>query len=285
MNYLSAIKRRGRSGQAMVEFAIISFVLVTILTGILGLGIMLLRGNMGVVATNSVSNLLDLEFDSSVIDISDAIDDNVQLTETLATTSRVPSGPTYYSETDLVLSPADYRQARDDFETSGRSLAIKSLLPLYEYDALRDVYHFPGTIVKRNSDSDLTVLVPLTSGRDSNNLQIISEWRRPVELNYLPPDTVSGTPAKATISINYPASSGVLIAYRNTGEFTDNGDPVRSPISSEVSPESVSLGSVFNADYDIETAGEYGVDSAYAYLSEVRVYQRVFTQSSTFRFR
>jgi hypothetical protein len=275
-----------RSGQAMVEFAIISFLLVTILTGILGLGLIFLRANIGVVAVASASNLLDMEISSS--EIEGGVDYNKELVEELAAPSPSREGRKYFTETDLVIDEARYRLARENFRLSDVSLILEPILPLYQYAELapdRAVFHFPGTIVKRTSDNELTVIVPVTNNRDTEHRQIISGWRRPIEFVYWPSGGGTGVPAKASVSITYPVSSGVLIAYRDTGEETAMGDPVRAPISAEISPDSVDLASVFEGAYTINTPGEYGYDSAYAYLTEVRIFQRVLSQSSTFRFR
>jgi hypothetical protein len=282
-----------RSGQAMVEFAIISFVLITILTGILGFGLMLLKANIGVVAVGSISNLLDREFTSVEIEKIEGSDDSAKLITALARLTRDATGQVYFSETDLVLEPERYRQALTDFEASGVSLVIKSLLPLYQWDDARERFHFPGTIVRRVSDDEFTVLVPLTNTRDDSNLYVISNWLRPVDFTYDPPEpppsdppsAPEGKPAKATVTINYPASSAVLIAYRDTGELTPNGDPVRSPISAEISPNSMEVSLAFGGEYTIDADGDTGIDSAYAYGTRVHIFQRVFTQSSTFRFR
>ena len=147
---------------------------------------MLLRANIGAVAVASVSNRLDREIDSGTISDTD------ELINVLATETRGIGGANDYSESDLVLTPSEYEQARTDFDASELSFVIQSLLALYQYDQARDVYHFPGTIVKRTSDQELTVLVPLTGGSDSNKLQIISQWSKPIELTYLGRDRMLG---------------------------------------------------------------------------------------------
>jgi hypothetical protein len=259
-----------RQGQALVEFAFVSIVLVTILAGTLGLGVMLLRANIGVVAVSSISNTLDQQIDEV------EFDNVITLTDALAGNNTTPA---YFQEIDLVLTAVEYNEARNDFASSGVSLVIRDLLPLYEFHRFEngeEVYHFPGTIMERVSDNEMIILVPITNSRDSENRQVIDRWVKPVEFEIPVPQT---DPPIATVKVNHPVSSGILIAYSDTGEFTQNGDPVRRPVSSEVSPSSAAI----PTGYQLKTPGGYGYDSAFAYLTTVRIFQRVLTQSSTFR--
>lgn len=248
---------------------------------------MLLKANIGVVAVGSIANLLDQEFESRPLSNSENISDDEQWVKAIMDRAHPRTGRKYFSEADLVLDAETYTQAQADAASSSVSMLVESLLPLYQYAELqnptRKVFHFPGTIVRRVDNNELTVLVPLMGSLDDENRYSIARWLRPVDFTYMHAD--AGKPAKGTVTLNYPASSAVLIAYRDTGEPTPNGDPVRSPISAEISPNSVDVSSAFGGEYTIDADGDLGIDSAYAYGTRVHIFQRVFTQSSTFRFQ
>lgn len=162
-----------RSGQAMVEFAIISFVLTAMLMGFLGLIVMGLGSFQNNIAAESAGRILDghrvfikENFASHFNDIGsddyfDAASKDLQ-----DITARqvyrflneyVVDGEVLYDESRLIISREDW----DDRRTLGLSAINEALLGQYIFDPDLNAYRFPGAVVDNERTGQKTVVVPL----------------------------------------------------------------------------------------------------------------------------
>ena len=194
--------RPSRSGQAMVEFAIICFVLTAMLAGFLGIIVMGLGSFQNNIATESAGRVLDqhevfikenfaMHFNDS--DSDDYFDPNSDIFQDI--TARqvyrflneydinpndvlnndvldddVLDDDVLYDESRLIISPKDW----DKRHTLGLSEINQSLLGSYIFDP--DVvpdgetefgaFRYPGAVV-RNAANQQTVLIPLLKNSTS----------------------------------------------------------------------------------------------------------------------
>ena len=178
---------RKRGGQALVEFAIISFVLSGIVAGMLGIMVLALGSFQNNIAAENAGRILDRHQRLSPAAFQERFDDET-INPYTATSSQVMElltsddtdftsdfGQPLYHERHLVLSPEEW--------ASSANLPVlnRHLLPSYIYDPdvnpecesilpepLDDAptlgaYRYPGAVVKRTVDGDCykTVLIPL----------------------------------------------------------------------------------------------------------------------------
>jgi|GEM_PF-1676597 len=241
-----------RSGQALIEFAFVSIVMVMLFTVGFSLGLMLLQGMITANAGASAGRILhhhprlspeafammreidDLpnEFDvanptsSEVMRLitADFPDDTTDPVE-LEFIQRF--GEPLYDERGLVLTRDEYNAPADLPELN------RLLLPNFIYDADRDRFRYPGAVVERDSDDALTVLVPLTEGIIDScfNTGDCSEYDSVTLTFWLPPlrickvSNVCDIPSNTmpidlradgtfAITIAFPAQAGALVAFR-----------------------------------------------------------------------
>ena len=209
-------RRSLRSGQALIEFAVIAFVMTFLLGAVLALGFLFFSAN--VVQQTADVGAMELSrhpFDPAG-DFYSALD-----------------GSGLFTEAALVVVPGT------DPETL--PLINRLLYSTYIYDPDVDRVRYPGTLVT-NVDGDLTVVIPLVGfgNRDpTTGVETISEWRRVVE-EVLPEGASEGpyalnspTPGSldrgmVALRINYPYQSAALVAYIHT----DSGGNVIRPADS-----------------------------------------------------
>lgn len=185
--------RRSRRGQALVEFAIIAFVLAGMVAGLLGILVLALSSFQNNIATENAGRVLDEHhllieqnfrehFDDSMdSDYFDPGEDFENVTARqvyrflneyeLDGDSIEDNSPVLYSERLLILSPDDYRAKVDPRTDLALPELNQSLLGQYVFDpdlipageTERGAYRFPGAVVTRTTGSDTyqTVMIPL----------------------------------------------------------------------------------------------------------------------------
>jgi hypothetical protein len=169
-----------RSGQALVEFAIIAFVLSAILAGLLGILVLGLGSFQNNIAAENAGRVLDRNpvftkanfvalFQADVDDPFAANEDfeNVTARQVYRFLNEYPFDENepdrrLYDESRLILSRSDW----DNRSNLGLSAINESLLGQYIYDSELEIgsekgfYRFPGAVVT-NQNGDPTVLIPL----------------------------------------------------------------------------------------------------------------------------
>ncbi|HBJ37731.1 MAG TPA: hypothetical protein DDZ51_23840, partial [Planctomycetaceae bacterium] len=134
-----------RSGQALVEFAIISFVLTAMLMGFLGIIVLGLGSFQNNIAAESAGRVLNKVLDYDLADAEAVFERLKDDTDPL------------YNERFLILSRTEYY---DSTFKANLPPINRILLSSFIYDVDRDKYRYPGAVVT-NSDGEETVLIPL----------------------------------------------------------------------------------------------------------------------------
>lgn len=244
-----------RKGQALIEFAFVSIVMVTLFTVAFSLGLMLLQSMVTANAGASAGRILHhhprlspeafhqmrgIDGDPNAYDIANPTASEIMRLITADFTGSMVlaesefnnrfGGP-LYDERLLVLSRAQYNTPADLPELN------QQLLPNYIYDADRDVFRYPGAVAQRVSDNALTVLVPLTEGivnscfdtgdcseYDPNTLTF---WLPPLRICKVSNTCLGLTDAlradgSFVITITFPAQAGSLVAFRPVRDADEN---------------------------------------------------------------
>ncbi|OYP32329.1 hypothetical protein [Rhodopirellula sp. MGV] len=278
-----SFKRLQRQGQALVEFAIISFVLSAIVAGLLGILVLALGSFQNNIAAENAGRLLDKEL-SSELTGSSAKDVYMALKD---------GG--FYNEEYLVLSE---QQFFDKAFLSTLPQINQLLLPSFIHDTDHELFRYPGTLVT-NAEGDNTILVPLLPDFDSGFVTGISRARElntnayPSADNWVAPVSIMATgdptPSKFKIVICYPSQPGSLIQYKVLRDA--QGEVIQqSPVEADDSalslgdlPASYSLGNnVPETNKSPASSGLYGLGELYAYQMSVRPYRLVFESGSIF---
>jgi len=289
-----------RSGQALIEFAVIAFVMTLLLGAMLTFGFMFFGANVIQQAADVGAMELARHPYSPTGTFSDALKDEPLFTEAALV---VAAG------TDPNTLP----------------LINRLLFPLYIYDPDIDMVRYPGTLVT-NGDGDTTVVIPIVGSRDSTTgVETISEWHRVVE-EIIPQGANSGpyaVNASATeygslgqggwvaMRINYPHQSGSLVAYVQTDTNGNILNPTETigrddvlnvaataddvnvqNAATAMFPDGNTLATANytlvnpTADPDIGASphrGTYGFGEAQAHLTTVRPYRKVLTAQGIYR--
>ncbi len=253
-----------RKGQALVEFALVSLVLVIILTAVLSLGLMFLQG---ATAQGIAANAR--EFLSGKI----TADNN---TEEQIYAALAP----YYDERYLVLD-------RDDYYNLELPRINSWMKPLYQYDHDLNVFRYPGTVVKH--DDVRTVLIPQVSRTAGS--ETITAWLRPVEVGNI--DSTS-----FEVTINFPAQAAAMIEYTSSPIDRDSRDPVLANDATVNVQASLPGGYGFASNstttednpftatlYSDLNAGTYGLGEFHNFRTKVRPYRVILNGKATVRFQ
>lgn len=258
-----------RRGQALIEFAFVSIVMVTLFTVAFSLGLMLLQGMVTANAGASAGRILhhhprlspeafammrEIDDLPTEFEVANPTSSEVMRLITADFTGSVePSeleftdrfGGPLYDERRLVLTREQYNTPADLPELN------RLLLPNFIYDADRDRFRYPGAVVERDSDNALTVLVPLTEGIIDScfNTGDCSEYDPDTLTFWLPPlrickvsnvcDILSNTmpidlraDGTFAITITFPAQAGALVAFRPVRD--GNGNIVENEFGNEI---------------------------------------------------
>ena len=254
-----------RSGQAMVEFAIISFVLTAMLMGFLGIIVLGLGSFQNNIAAESAGRLLDqhpslikenfAEYfnDDSSDDFFDAVNDGWD-----AITARQvyrflneyeidesDSSRRLYDERRLILSRSEW----NDRKSLGLSVINESLLGQYIYDpdlqiqgqTEKGAYRFPGAVVEHTIGTETyqTVLIPLLpkpgqSGGIKRSFNVTSpnpEMFYPVSDDWVAPvvvgkvETENASASNFQLIMFHPSQPASTVQIRVSRD--ENGRPYR----------------------------------------------------------
>lgn len=247
-----------RSGQALIEFAFVSIVMVTLFMVAFALGLMLLQSMVTANAGASAGRILhhhprlspeafalmrEIDGVPNEFDIANPTASEIMRLITADFTGSMDSaeleftdrfGGPLYDERLLVLTREEYDAP------SALPELNRLLLPNYIYDADRDRFRYPGAVVERDIDNRLTVLVPLTEGIIDAcfNTGDCSEYDPDTLTFWLPPlrickvsntcDIVSETmpmdlraDGTFAITITFPAQAGSLVAFQPVRDGND----------------------------------------------------------------
>lgn len=175
-----------RKGQALVEFAIISFILVMMVAGFLGLLVLGLNSFQTNIAAENIGRTLDgndylteANFRMHFSDSNDpeyiAPDDdfeNITAKHVYRFLNEFPitddeGNVSYlYDESRLIIADAEWESARSDANPFNLSEINRALLNQYIHDEDLNVHRYPGAVVNNPTYSANTVLVPLLPGED-----------------------------------------------------------------------------------------------------------------------
>ncbi len=311
-----------RSGQALIEFAVIAFVMTLLLGAMLTFGFMFFGANVLQQAADVGAQELARHPYSPTGTFSDALSD-VGGTDPLFLEDFLVCEIGGSDTEDL---PTGY-DAQDYDDLQGRMPLInRLLLPLYIYDRDLNAIRYPGTVVNHNSDR--TVLIPIIGfgNRDADGVETITEWRAVVEEIQIDHDNDSGTarvgpfnvvkptgfasmaaedafvPGMVALRINFPYQSGAMVAYQQQ----DSGGSVIRPVDAlgqdgitnvavEANDGLVTLSAALPTGYTLvnPTAnptidglphrGTYGLGSMQAHATNVRPYRKVLTAQGIYR--
>lgn len=288
-----------RSGQALVEFAIIALALTFLLAAILSMGQMFYAAQIIQQAADVGAQEL-ARMPLNPMAQFDNPNDPTDSTTALANTQVVAQ---IYDETKLYVSKGTmggkslFQYASDE----NWPLINRLLMPLMFYDLGLDAYRYPGTIVSGPSGTTVRVLVPNGSGGYA--------WHPVVEEIRSSPDdastghysvTSSSTlPGTVQLRINYPFQAAGLIAYQPSASnpLVASTDPT-TPLLADDS--AVSITNSLPSGYTLESqslgtqgsgfgnyAGEYGLGQMVAWGSQapggVRPFRRVVTGQGVYR--
>lgn len=281
--------RHLRRGQALVEFAVVTFVTTLLLAGMIGFGLMLFSAQVLQQAADVGAQELariplppNLDFDAALADA----DVKAHI----------------YNEAKLVLAV--------DENPNSLPLINRLLYPLYvrdnrgTTDPNDDRLHYPGTLA-RSAVGEEVILIPIVGARDTDGVETIVRWARVVEesrpeLSESPFDatldnSANLTPGTVALRINYPYQSAALVAfqYRHAddsingayvpGEYVDNLPVIAddSGVSDQAElPEGYVLLGESGA---IAYSGQYGLGELQAFATTVRPFRRLITAQGVYR--
>ncbi len=299
----------GRPGQALIEFAVIAFVLTLLLGAMLTFGFMLFGANVlqqaadvGAMELARHPDEPDKTFDAA-LDASGLFDEEYLVCQI---------GGSDTTEEDL---PSVYTEAEYQALQNRMPMINRLLFPLYIYDRDLNAIRYPGTVVTRTSDSELTVLIPIVGfgNRDANTgVETITQWRSVVE-EILPSGATQGAysvtstttgqldAGMVALRINFPYQSGAMVAYQ---QQDSGGTVLRTPdalgrdditsVAVEADDSAVTAAalpagfSLTNPTPDNTTdglphRGAYGLGSMQAFTVNVRPYRKVLTAQGIYR--
>jgi len=301
-----------RRGQALIEFAVIAFVMTFLLGAMLAMGFLFFSANI----LQQAADVGAMEFarhPAAPLDNFDNALGNSGLFDEQFLFCAIGGTDTMEEDLPADYTPADYQALQDRMP-----LINRLLLPLYIYDPDWNALRYPGAVVERDDDDELTVLIPLVGfgNRDSNTgVETITEWRKVVE-EIVPADSVSGRGAYSlnsmdtgtleagtvALRINYPYQSGALVAYQQQ----DSSGAVVRPVDAlgqdditnvfvEADDTMVTESAAIPGDYSLPAMqpsatidghphqGRYVLGSMQAFATTVRPYRKVITAQGIYR--
>lgn len=274
MNFTSLSDRscrrpaRRRQAQALAEFAILLFLFVMLVTGLIGFGVMLVQTNMTSSVALSASMLCDQMIPAS---------EDLTIEEVYAQLRE----KNLFNESQLILSPSDFQN--QTFQGGPLASLNRKMLGLYQYDRDYDVYRYPGAITTHNGED--TVLIPIVERTSS---ETITAWYKPVELEF-----DENNPNVVHVMVSMASQPGSLVSY----QLDSNGDTFGAPIAADdvavnqsaAMPEGYTLKidpTVVPTPTDSfanSNRGAYGLGESYVFERKVRPFRRVFAHGGAFR--
>ena len=301
----SPLVQSGRRGQVLLEFAVVAFLMTLLLGAMLAFGFLFYSANIVQQAADVGAQELARHPFNPTGTFTEGLDDSGLFDEKFLYCQIGGLG-----EEDLPdgYNPNDYYELQDQMP-----LINRLLFPLYIYDRDLNAIRYPGTVVERTSDSELTVLIPIVGTRDeTTGVENITEWRKVVE-EITPlgedegPYSINSTTTgqldtgMVALRINYPYQSAALVAYQqkdSDGNVLEVSDAVgRDDITNVVIqanddavtnatlPDGYSLTTpTFDATtYGLAHRGEFGLGSLQAHATTVRPFRKVITAQGIYR--
>ena len=284
-------QRSSRSGQALLEFAIISFVFLFLVAAVLSFGLLLFSANTLQQAADVGAQELARHPEAPNTDFYTALDN---------------SG--LYDEADLVVPVGT--------DVNSLPLINRLLFPLYIFDPDIDQLRYPGALVTRQSDGELTVVIPIITTSDAaSGSQQITQWVRVVEevtdstgvgpykLDSAPTNI---DPGMVALQINYPYQSASLVAYEyRSGDASGavvepidalgKDDIFNVPVAADDTAVSDSTDFLSDNGYTLANTptdpdidayphrGTYGLGTQVAHTTFVRPYRKVVSAQAIYR--
>lgn len=296
---------RPRRGQVLTEFAIIAFVVMLILAGILTFGLLLHGANV----IQQAADVGAMEFSrhpaSPMATFTEALEDSGLFREDYLVC--FIGGPNTSAE-DL---PANYTPADVTALQTRMPLINRLLFSSYIYDRDIGAIRYPGAVVTRNSDSIETVRIPLVTSRDPvTGVETGIVWRGVVE-EIIPigemegPYSLTATAGErgaldagmVALRINYPYQSGAMIAWQYRDKTTNDSVTVEDVLGADVDVnnfevEATDAGVLDPPGYTLfipsdsglgPNAGRGGLGRLYAMGKTVRPFRRTLTAQAIYR--
>lgn len=235
-----AARAGDRRGQALVEFALVALVLTGLIFGAVSFGMLLYGGQ----TLQQAADVGARELARLPLPATEAADHPGTLftfDEALygaASSASATVRAQIYDERWLVVersSIAPGVSLSDHLAASHAPLLNRLLLPLFildrrgTEDAGDDLYRYPGALVENTVTSNLTVLVPVVTGRDPLLGVESIEWHRVVEEVRPDPSNAASGPFSlgstnpvdrglVALRINYPYQAAALIGAQDAGD-------------------------------------------------------------------
>lgn len=185
-------------------------------------------------------------------------------------------------------------------DTSSWPVINRMLTPLMIIDTIGgvDYYHYPGAVIRTDDSGQLSVKVPVISGRDANGIETVSfhdvveevvdsNGNGPFSLSAMAGDPSFPERGLVALRINCPYQSASMSAFN----VTTNPGAIVQADDSAVQLESYSAGSVPDTGLNFigdsnsvgPYAGKYGLGRMYAMDKTVRPFRRMISAQSLFR--
>lgn len=291
MPLLHVARRTHRRGQALVEFAIVAFVLTFLVGAMLAVGLLLFGANVVQQAADvGAQELARLPLPDTVTSFDAALADP-------QVSSQIYDERYLVVDLERDLAPG---QTVDDFFAS-KPLVNRLLRPAMVVDIVdlgngpTRALRYPGALA-RNASGQTTVVVPVVTGRNADGVETLA-WRKVLE-EVVDPKDLTGTPFSQDIislRINYPYQSAALVAVRYEDAGGTPVDPV-SALSQDVfnrpvvaADDQVSVGAlpggytlITNASVSGTYAGAYGLGVAHAFTTQVRPYRKLVSMQGVY---
>ncbi|MBX3469841.1 MAG: pilus assembly protein [Planctomycetes bacterium] len=291
------MRRARRSGQSLVEFALVALVLYLLLAATIELG----RATFGAQALQDVARVAARELALEPLPAEQGVEelfdpDNYDET---AAPGDVKEAATrvqrrIYARRWLVvdLAPGGVPLAREDVETifADMPLVNRMLRPLMIYERTEDgrsLLRYPGALLLDPdplSQSGLTVAIPEVA-RDPDGVETVA-WREVLELGAADFALTTTGGGLAVVSMNYPFQAAAMVGYRSSPDepFEPNmGAPLPADDASVVDPDGPGLPLAAVSRPVGPYAGTYGLGVQLAYARQVRPFRRLITLQAAFR--
>ncbi len=297
-------RARCRSGQALVEFAVVALVLTFLVAGVLTFGFVLFGANVLQQAADVGAMELARFPYSPAGDFQTALNDSGLFDEKYLVCTI--GGPNTTQE-DL---PENYAPADVAALQSRMPLINRLLYGLYIYDRDLNAIRYPGAVVSRDSDNELTVQIPLILGRDPvTGRETNIEWHQVVEeiesngvgpysLLASDPSNPFFMPGMVALRLNYPFQSASMIAWQYRDKTTNAPLDVEDVLGADVDVNNQEIEAI---DFGIADppggytlivaansgsgphAGKAGLGRLFAMGKTVRPFRRTLTAQAIYR--
>lgn len=310
-----------RKGQVLVEFPIVAFVSLLILTGILVLG-------FGLYSAQIVQQVADAgSMELARLPLPPEIQFPNLGTSPYSSTSPVPEAGNLFADDafktqifDEQFLVIDLEQVSDLNAFFADLPVINQLLrPLMVVDRTilegtsRQLLRYPGAIVRNTGRNDsnnggLTVLIPIVTSRSEAGNEVSLEWRAVIEevrdsagVGHF---SLSGSsqgigPGMVSLRVNYPFQSAAAIAFqyrrRSDGSVTGNVEEVlgsdvdnipvlaTDPALTPPAPYELVADPVDPTGQSSAHSGQLGLGQLQALGTQVRPYRKVLTGHAIYR--